>query len=130
MLVLLFELCSLVVPPGELSFELDDDECSVVVAGGSATTGAATTIGGGGATTIGATYATAGAGAEVVVVVFEFELVESVCASPTATLPNSIATPKDKAAVLKECFTTVSPFDLQMTRSINSKVVFTERTMP
>lgn len=63
------------------------------------------------------------------VVVFEFELVVSVCAKPTATLPNSIATPKDKAAVLKECFTIVSPFDLQMTRSIKSKVVLIERTM-
>jgi hypothetical protein len=129
LLVLLLEECSLELPLGELS--LDDDEwCSVaVVEGASTTAGAATTIGGGGATTTGATYATAGAGADVVVDVFEFELVDSVCANPTATVPNSIATPKDIAAVLKECFTILSPFDLQMTRSINSKVALIERTM-
>ena len=57
-------------------------------------------------TTIGATYATAGAGAVVVMVSLLFELLESmVCANPTATLPNSTATPKDSAAVFNECFT-------------------------
>ena len=78
---------------------------SVVVAGAATTMGGATTTAGGGATTIGAAYATAGAGAEVVVSLL-LELVESVvCAKPTATLPNSTATPKDSAAVFNECFT-------------------------
>ena len=48
--------------------------------------------------------ATGGAGAVVVVSLVVFELVVSVCASPTATLPNSTATPKAKAAVFDECF--------------------------
>jgi hypothetical protein len=73
-----------------------------VVEGSSTTAGAATTIGGGGAIT-GAAYTTAGAGTEVVVSLFE--LVVSVdCANPTVTLPNSTATPNDRAAVLNECF--------------------------
>lgn len=79
---------------------------SVVVAGAATTMGGATTTAGAGATIIGAAYATAGAGAVVVVVSLLFELVESeVCANPTATLPNSTATPKDSAAVFNECFT-------------------------
>ena len=78
---------------------------SVVVAGAATTMGGATTTAGAGATIIGAAYATAGAGA-VVVVSLLLELVESVvCANPTATLPNSTATPKDSAAVFNECFT-------------------------
>jgi hypothetical protein len=112
LLVLVLEECSLESPLGELS--LDDDEwCSVaVVEGASTTAGAATTIGGGGATTIGAAYATAGAGA-VVVVSLVLELEESVvCANPMDAQPNRAATPKDKAAVLIECFTIVSPLVL------------------
>jgi len=119
--VLLPEECSLEVPLGELS--LDDDECcSLVVVAGSATTtaggasttvagsatttagGASTIIGAGAATTTGAGITTTGAGAEVVVSLVVFEVVVSVCASPTATLPNSTATPKAKAAVFDECF--------------------------
>lgn len=86
----------------------------MVVVAGSATTigaGSATTIGAGAATTIGAGATTTGAGntatgagAEVVVSLVVFELVVSVCASPMATLPNSTATPKAKAAVFDECF--------------------------
>jgi len=77
LLVLLFEVCSLELLPGEPSFELeDDDECSVVVAGAT-TTGAGTTTTGAGATITGAgTATTAGAGAEVVV--WLVELVVSV----------------------------------------------------
>jgi hypothetical protein len=110
--VLLLEVCSLELPAGELSLEVDDDECSLVVAG--ATTigaGAATTIGGG-ATTTGAGY-TATAGGAAVVVSLEL-VVLVVCANPTATLPNSTATPKDKAAVLNEFFTMTSPLVLLM----------------
>ena len=121
MLVLLLELCSLVLPLGELSLD-DDERCSLLVVSGSATTtgaGAATTIGG--ATTTGAAYAVTGAGAEVVV--WLVELVLSVLSAyPTATLPNSTATPKAKAALFNECFINVSPLVLQMTRSIHSKV--------
>jgi hypothetical protein len=112
--VLLLEVCSLVLSPGE--FSLDDDErCSlVVVEGASTTAGAATTIGGGGATTTGAAYTTAGAGADVVVSLVVFELVESVCAKPTATPPNSTATPNAKAAVFDVCLILISdssPYD-------------------
>ena len=104
MLVLVLEVCSLELPLGELS--LDDDEWfSVAVVAGTTTAGAATTIGGGGAIT-GAAYTTAGAGAEVVVSLFEL-VVSVVCAKPTATLPNSTATPNDRAAVLSECFIVV-----------------------
>ena len=101
--MLLLEVCSLESPLGELLLELDAEWCSLVVAG--ATTigaGAATTIGAG-ATTTGAGYTatTGGAGGEVVV---SLELVVLVvCANPTAAIPNSIAIPKDKAAVFK-CF--------------------------
>jgi len=79
LLVLLFEVCSLELLPGDPSFELeDDDECSLVVAGGATTTGAGTTTTGAGATITGAgtTATTAGAGAEVVV--WLVELVVSV----------------------------------------------------
>jgi hypothetical protein len=108
LLVLVLEECSLESPLGELS--LDDDEwCSVlVVEGASTTAGAATTIGGGAATTTGAAYTTAGADAVVVVSLVVFELVESVCANPTATLPNSTATPNAKAAVFDVCFILIS----------------------
>lgn len=62
---------------------------------------------------------TAGAGAAVVVSLVLFELVVSVvAANPTATLPNSIAIPTDKAAAFNECFTMISPLVLQMTSSI------------
>lgn len=75
--VLLSEVCSLELPLGEPSFELeDDDECSVVVAGGATTTGAGTTTTGAGATIIGAGTATT-AGCSVVVVWLD-ELVVSV----------------------------------------------------
>ena len=67
MLVLLVEECSLELLPGELSFELeDDDECSLVVAGAT-TTGAGTTTTGAGATITGAGTATTAGGDEVVV---------------------------------------------------------------
>jgi hypothetical protein len=68
LLVLLFEVCSLELLPGELSLELeDDDECWVVVAGAT-TTGAGATTTAGGETSTGAAYTTAGgAGGEVVV---------------------------------------------------------------
>ncbi len=104
-MVLLLEVCSLELPLGELSLEVDAEWCSLVVSG--ATTigaGAATTIGGAGATTTGAGYAatTGGAGATFVV---SLELVVlEVCANPTAAIPNNIAIPKDKAAIFK-CFT-------------------------
>lgn len=73
--MLLFEECSLELLPGELLFELeDDDECSLVVAGAT-TTGAGTTTTGAGATITGAgTATTAGAGAEVVVWLDELEV--------------------------------------------------------
>jgi hypothetical protein len=75
--VLLSEVCSLELPLGEPSFELeDDDECSVVV-GGATTTGAGTTTTGAGATITGAGTATT-AGAEVVVSRSLDELVVSV----------------------------------------------------
>ena len=129
--MLVLELCSLVLPLGELSVD-DDERCSVVVVDGSATTigaGAATTIGGAGATTTGAGYTATGAGytatgAGAEVVVWLVELVVSVLsANPTAALPNSAATPKANAAVFNECFINESPLVLQMTRSIQSKVV-------
>jgi hypothetical protein len=123
LLVLLLELCSLVLPLGELSLD-DDERCSLVVVDGSATTigaGAATTIGGAGATTTGAGYTATGAGAEVVVWLLVLEL-SVLSANPTAALPNSAATPKAKAAVFNECFINESPLVLQMTRSIQSKV--------
>jgi hypothetical protein len=65
-LVLLFDECSLESPVGELSVELDDDECSLVVAGA---TEAGATITGAGATTTGAGYTvtTRGGGGEFVV---------------------------------------------------------------
>jgi hypothetical protein len=71
LLVLVLEECSLVESPlGALSFEfVDDDECSVVVVAGAIGGGATTTAGR--AITTGAVYTTAGAGAEVVVEVFE-----------------------------------------------------------
>jgi hypothetical protein len=66
--LLLFELCSLELLPGESSLEFeDDDECSVVVAGGASTTGPGTTTTGAGATITGAGTATTAGGAEVVV---------------------------------------------------------------
>jgi hypothetical protein len=77
---------------------------------GTTIAGAATTIGGGGAIT-GAAYTTAGAGAEVVVSVFELEVLLD-CANPTPALQNSTATPNDRAAVLNECFTIFSPLFL------------------
>jgi hypothetical protein len=102
LLVLVLEECSLESPLGELS--LDDDEwCSVAVVDGSTTAGSATTIGGEGATAIGGAYTTAGPGAEVVLSLDRELEVSVVCANPTATLPNSTATPKDKAAVFNEC---------------------------
>jgi hypothetical protein len=112
LLVVLFEVCSLVLPLGELSLDVVDDECSLVVGGGATTigAGAATTIGAG-ATTTGAAYATAGAGAEVVVWLVEL-VVSVLCANPTDTLPNSTAIPNDKAEVLNECFIIVSPLVL------------------
>jgi hypothetical protein len=101
--VLLLEVCSLESPLGELLLELDAEWCSLVVDGSTTIgAGAATTIGGG-ATTTGAGYTATGGGAAVVV---SLELVVLVdCANPTATLPNSTAIPKDKAAVFNECFT-------------------------
>jgi hypothetical protein len=129
LLVLLLELCSLVLPLGELSLD-DDERCSLLVVAGSATTtgaGAATTMGGGGATTIGAGYTATGPGAEVVVWLVVLEL-SVLSANPTAVLPNSTATPKAKAAVLNECFIDESPLVLQMTRSIQSKVASIRRT--
>jgi hypothetical protein len=144
LLVLVLELCSLVLPLGELS--LDDDElCSLVVVDGSVTTtgaGSATTIGAGaatttgtgaattigaGATTTGAGYTLTGAGAEVVVSLVEVVL-SVLSANPTAALPNSTATPKAKAAVFNECFINESPLVLQMTRSSQSKVASIRRT--
>jgi len=134
--VLVLELCSLVLPLGELSLD-DDERCSVVVVAGSATTtgaGSATTIGGGaattigaGATTTGAGYTATGAGAEVVVSLVELVL-SVLSANPTAALPNSTATPKAKAAVFNECFISESPLVLQMTRSTQSKVASIRRT--
>lgn len=106
--MLLLELCSLVLPLGELSLD-DDERCSLVVvdgSAGSATTtgaGAAMTIAGGGATTIGAGYTATGAGAVVVVSLVVLEL-SVLSANPTAVLPNSAATPRAKAAVLNVCF--------------------------
>jgi hypothetical protein len=118
--VLVLEECSLELPPGELS--LDDDElCSLVVVAGTTTAGAATTIGGGGAgaTTTGGAYTTAGPGAEVVV--WLEVVVSEVCANPMATLPNSTATPKDKAAVLSVCFIIISPLVLLLTVSFQRR---------
>jgi hypothetical protein len=105
LLVLLLEVCSLESPLGELLLELEAEWCSLVVAGARTIgAGAATTIGAG-ATTTGAGYTATGGGAEVVV---SLELVVLVvCANPTATLPNRTARPKDKAAVLNECFTMI-----------------------
>lgn len=106
--MVVLEECSLESPLGELSLD-DDAWCSVlVVEGASTTAGTATTTGGGGATTTGAAYTTAGAGADVVVSLVVFELVESVCANPTATVPNSTATPNAKAAVFDVCFILIS----------------------
>jgi hypothetical protein len=112
LLVLVLELCSLVLPLGELSVD-DDERCSLVVVAGSATTigaGAATTIGAG-ATTTGAGYTATGAGADVVVWLVEL-VVSVLSAYPTATLPNSTATPKAKAALFNECFIHESPLVL------------------
>jgi hypothetical protein len=130
LLVLVLDECSLESPLGELSFD-DDERCSRVVVAGSATTiggGAATTIGAG-ATTTGAGYTetTGGAGAVVVVSLVVFELVVSVCANPTATLPNSTATPKAKAAFFDECFIMISVV-LLMAGSIQRKVALIQRT--
>jgi hypothetical protein len=66
--------------------------------------GAATTIGGGATTGAGYTETAGAAGAVVEVSLVELELVLSVCANPTATLPNMTAMPKAKAAVFDECF--------------------------
>jgi hypothetical protein len=104
LLVLVLELCSLVLPLGELSVD-DDERCSLVVVAGSATT-----IGAGAATT-GAGYTATGAGADVVVWLVEL-VVSVLSAYPTATLPNSTATPKAKAALFNECFIHESPLVL------------------
>ncbi len=88
------------------------DDFSVVEEVGATAAGTTTTAGG--ATTTGAAYTTAAGGAatgaEVVVlslVVLEFVFVLSAKARPA--LPNMIAIPNDKAAVLNECFTMLSP---------------------
>lgn len=122
MLVLVLEECSLEVPLGELSFELeDDDECSVVV-GGETGAGATTTAAGGAITTgAGYTVTTAGAGAAVVVSLVLFELVVSVvAANPMAALPNSAAIPKHTAAVVDECFTMMSPLVREIRGQLHS----------
>ena len=105
--------CSLESPLGEASFEFEvDEECSWVVVDG-ATAAGATTTGTGAMTTAGAAITIgAGASAGVVVVVwlvvFELEVsVVSVAANPTPA--NSTAIPRDRAAVLSECFTIISP---------------------
>ena len=101
--MVLFEECSLELPLGEPVFELeDDDECSVVV-GGATTTGAGATTTGAGATITGAGYTAtaAGAGAVAVFVVWLEVVVSVVSAKLTATLPNSSAIPKDRAAVFQ-----------------------------
>jgi hypothetical protein len=77
LLVVLVEECSLESPLGELSVELDDDECSVVVAGAIGA-GATTTTGGATSTGGGYTATAAGSGAEVVVSLVLFEVVVSV----------------------------------------------------
>jgi 5-deoxy-D-glucuronate isomerase len=110
--VLLVDECSLLeLPSGELTFELeDDDERSVVLVAGA--TGSTTT--GAGAITTGSRCTTSGAGAVVVVVSLDFEVEVSVeSANTTAVLPNSIARPKDKAAVLNECFMISSSLDIK-----------------
>jgi hypothetical protein len=62
---------------------------------------------------------TAGAGAVVVVSLVVFEVVLSVVAAkPTATLPASTARPTNKDAVANECFTMMSPLDLEIGDSI------------
>jgi len=96
-LLLLEDFSELELPFGEVSLEaeFDDDR--------SETTGAAMTTGAG-ATTIGAgcSITTAGAGAAVTVSLCwlsEVFSTVSVPAHPMTALPNSIATPNDKAAV-------------------------------
>jgi hypothetical protein len=106
LLVELCEECSLLdSPSGESPFEFeDDDECSLLVVAGAIGAGATTT--GAGATTTGAPYATVGGDDESVVVSLDRELEVSVeSADATETHPNSIAIPKDKAAVFNECLT-------------------------
>jgi len=99
------------LPFGELSFEFeDDDEWSVVVVMDGAIGATAT---GAGATTTGAAYTTAGADAAVELSVV-VELVVSVeSANATGTPTNSIAMPKDKAAVFNEYFMMMSPLLLR-----------------
>jgi hypothetical protein len=102
-LLLLEDFSELELPLGEVSLEAEfDDECSD-------TTGAATTAGAG-TTTIGAgcTITTAGgAGAAVTVSLWwlsEVFSTVSVPAHPITALPNSIATPKENAAVFNRLF--------------------------
>jgi hypothetical protein len=108
-LVLVREECSLLESPlGELSFEFEeDDECSLVVELGAI--GAGATYAGTGATTTGATYTTAGAGGdELVVVSVDLKLDVSVESAKATAPPKSIPIPKDKTAVINECFTMIA----------------------
>jgi hypothetical protein len=101
--VFVLEECSLVVLPlGEASFDVeDDDECSLVVTGAG---GAGTTTTRAGATITGAGYTvtTFGAGAAVVVSVVT---VSVVAAKATAGPPNSIREVRAKAGIVDEVFT-------------------------
>src|SRR5208282_3771169 len=108
-MVVVLEECSLELLLGQPLFELEDDVvCSVVVAGAGATTT------GTGAYTTGAGYTVTTAGAGAVEVVVSLVVVSELWANPTPTVPNSTAIPKDKAAVLKECFTIMSPLVLKI----------------
>jgi hypothetical protein len=109
--VLLLEECSLdVVPPGEASFEVDDDdECSLVVTGGAAT-GTATIRAGATITGAGYTVTIFGAGAAVVVSVVT---VSVVAAKPTTGPTNSISEVRVNAEIVSERFTmSISPDSL------------------
>ena len=101
-MVLLLDECSVVVlPPGEASFEVEeDDECSVVV-GGATATGTVTIREG--ATTTGAGYTVTIFGG-VAAVVVSVVVVSVVAANPRAGAPNSITVPRASAAVVNESF--------------------------
>jgi hypothetical protein len=109
--VLLLEECSLVVlPSGEASFEVDDDdECSLDVTGAGAT-GTATMRAGATITGAGYTLTIFGAGAAVVVSVVT---VSVVAANPTAGPPNSITEVRANAEIVNERFKmSISPGSL------------------
>jgi hypothetical protein len=117
LVVLELEECSLVVlPPGEASFEVeDDDECSLVVTGAGAT-GTATTRAGSTITGAGYTVTTFGAGAAVVV----FVVTVSVVAAEATAGPNSIREVRANAEIVNEGFTMRTSPDSFLIESIET----------